>query len=505
MALVERQGAHADEEVADLIKVVAMNPESRDARRELGISYYQQDENEARNEGVRSPAYRRSILTILAAHYNLAILYRRAGMKEKSRLEAVMFKTKKQDPGAPTYSLDYLRKHPEISTESVPWHLHTDLFQERNPQQIEAFMRTYFGFCLESPSMVRTCQFSCIFLMLITPVLGQSPGSSNSATATRTQAQSVSPEVAKAERLVDQGLLEEAMKAIDSLAQRQPQPSGVERLRGKVFYLHAKFEDADDAFQKAIAQNPDDKESLLLRGVTLFRMGVSWRPRFRFSERSHQNLTNLNLDGRYVLALCYLHVNRFDEARHYFAELYRLQPDSAPAYLFFARMLLRWNNSDGGATDGTQKQSCWTRDSRKRISCSDKVALGMGKVDQALAEFEREAAINPMSGVVYDRLGDAYMQKNQFEKAQDALNKALLLEPDATGPYILLGQVLLKRNNPGTAVTYLKRAVEMYRKNEFTHFFLGEAYRDLGQKQDAMREFQISAKIKSSARNSKPN
>jgi hypothetical protein len=23
--------------------------------------------------------------------------------------------------------LDFLRKHPEISTESVPWHLHTDV------------------------------------------------------------------------------------------------------------------------------------------------------------------------------------------------------------------------------------------------------------------------------------------------------------------------------------------------------------------------------------------
>jgi len=63
----------------------------------------------------------------------------------------------------------------------------------------------------------------------------------------------------------------------------------------------------------------------------------------------------------------------------------------------------------------------------------------------------------------------------------------------------------LKRNNPGTAVTYLKRAVEMDSRNEYTHFFLGEAYRNLGQKQEAMLEFQIAAKIKASARNSKPN
>ena len=62
----------------------------------------------------------------LAAHYNLAVIYRRLGMKDKAASQAALFATKQVDPGAPTYSLEFLRKHPEISTESVPWHMHTD-------------------------------------------------------------------------------------------------------------------------------------------------------------------------------------------------------------------------------------------------------------------------------------------------------------------------------------------------------------------------------------------
>ena len=46
--------------------------------------------------------------------------------KDKAAEQQALFVTKKFDPGAPTYSLDFLRKHPEISTESVPWHMHTD-------------------------------------------------------------------------------------------------------------------------------------------------------------------------------------------------------------------------------------------------------------------------------------------------------------------------------------------------------------------------------------------
>jgi hypothetical protein len=66
----------------------------------------------------------------LAAHYNLSILYRRMGKVKEAAEQQAMFVDKKVDPGAPTYSLNYLRVHPEISTESIPWHIHSDLVSE---------------------------------------------------------------------------------------------------------------------------------------------------------------------------------------------------------------------------------------------------------------------------------------------------------------------------------------------------------------------------------------
>jgi hypothetical protein len=50
----------------------------------------------------------------------------REAPQDKAAEQQALFVTKKFDPGAPTYSLDFLRKHPEISTESVPWHMHTN-------------------------------------------------------------------------------------------------------------------------------------------------------------------------------------------------------------------------------------------------------------------------------------------------------------------------------------------------------------------------------------------
>ena len=86
-------------------------------RRELGIAYYQQHSYEEARE--QFEALQAIDPDDLAAHYNLAVLYRRMGMKDKAAEQAALFATKQVDPGAPTYSLEFLRKHPEISTESV--------------------------------------------------------------------------------------------------------------------------------------------------------------------------------------------------------------------------------------------------------------------------------------------------------------------------------------------------------------------------------------------------
>jgi tetratricopeptide (TPR) repeat protein len=105
-------------------EVTAQFPRSRDAHRELGFSLYQQRKyDEARTEY-------ETLQSIdpddLAAHYILSIVYRRLGMKEKATRESAAFADQKDDPTASTYALEFLRKHPEITSESVPWHTHSD-------------------------------------------------------------------------------------------------------------------------------------------------------------------------------------------------------------------------------------------------------------------------------------------------------------------------------------------------------------------------------------------
>jgi Tfp pilus assembly protein PilF len=122
LAIVERRERHPETAIADLEAVIAQYPQARDPLRELGISYYQQ--HRVQDAVVTFQALQAVDPDDLAAHYNLAILYRRLGMKKEAADESAQYAMKYIDPGAPTYSLDYLRKHPELRIESVPWHLH---------------------------------------------------------------------------------------------------------------------------------------------------------------------------------------------------------------------------------------------------------------------------------------------------------------------------------------------------------------------------------------------
>jgi tetratricopeptide (TPR) repeat protein len=134
-ALVERNAGQIKEAISDLEAMLAKYPRSRDGLRELGFSYFQQhDYPQARDMYERLQAVDPDDL---AAHYQLAILYRRLGDKQKAAVESAKFADQKDDPTASIYALEFLRKHPEVAGESVVWHTHDLTGDAKQPLKIE--------------------------------------------------------------------------------------------------------------------------------------------------------------------------------------------------------------------------------------------------------------------------------------------------------------------------------------------------------------------------------
>lgn len=313
----------------------------------------------------------------------------------------------------------------------------------------------------------------------------------NSASASTNNA--ASPTVAQIRQMIDRGHPEEALKSLDTLRGQHPAPAGVDRLRGLAFYAENRFTDANTAFAAALQAEPRDQEATQMLGLTLFRLGKH-TDAIPLLEAAHEWTTQTKVDPSYVLALCYLDTRRYDDARHAFAGQYGFAPDSASAYLLAARMLLR-REFVPVAQEFARKALELNPELPLAHELLGEIALAGEHLDEAIAEFEKERVRNPLQGSVYDRLGDAYTRAGNYQMAQQSLQRAVLLEPNATGPYILLGKVLLKRQDPASAMTYLERAVKMDPENYMTHSLLGQAYRALGRAEDASRETQTAQKI----------
>jgi predicted Zn-dependent protease len=297
--------------------------------------------------------------------------------------------------------------------------------------------------------------------------------------------------------MIDRGHPADALKQLDALAAQPPVLPGVDRLRGLALYSQNQFPQADAAFAAALKQDPHDEESEQLRGLTLFRLGRT-ADAIPLLESAHEWTSQTRADPSYVLALCYMDTRQFDNARRAFATQYGFAPDSAPAYLLAARMLLRREYLPVAQQFATKALEL---DPQLPLAHAllGEIALAGEHLDEAVAEFEKERTRNPLDGSIYDRLGDAYTRSGDYTKAQQSLQRALLLEPNATGPYILLGKVLLKRQDPASAMMYLERAERMDPSNFITHSLLGQAYRSLGRPEDASRETEISQKIQAAS------
>jgi tetratricopeptide (TPR) repeat protein len=301
------------------------------------------------------------------------------------------------------------------------------------------------------------------------------------------------PTLETARDLAGRGRLDQAMAVLDNLAAQSPEPAGVERLRGIIFYQREQFAQAIEAFTRAVAQDPGDRESMELHGVSLFRTGHPAEA-IPLLEKAHASVERANIDPEYVLGLCYADVARYDDARHAFATQYGFAPDSPEAYLLAGRLFLRREMRDQAAVQANKALEL-NPSLPLAHELLGEAALAAGDLPGAIRELEAERKINPLEGETYSRMGDAYLRSGQYPEAHQALNRAVLLQPDATGPYILLGQTFLKLKQPIQALHYLDHAEKMDPSNYITHNLLGQAYKAIGQLPEANRQFKMAVEL----------
>jgi tetratricopeptide (TPR) repeat protein len=347
-----------------------------------------------------------------------------------------------------------------------------------------------------SEAAMLTLSRLAILLALSTGILAAQVSSPSSAPPAQDAAKPAVPssDLASALRLAQQGKYDEALASLQAAASQTPKPTGLSHAMGVVYYKKGDYLKAAEYFKQALAEDPTDKEATELLGLSYYRAG---RPSeaIPYLEKVQTWYPQANVDACYVLGISYIQAKDYPNARKWFANMFNVPPDSAPAYLFTARMLFR-QEFNPIAEEYAQKAIASDPKLPLAHQLLGEIHMFLSRIPEAIKDFEQELAINPGYPAAYYKLADAYSRIQKYEDAERLLQRSIWLDPTSTGPYILLGKVLQKKGEPVLAVGFLQHAAEMDPNNPTTHQILGQAYRDIGKSDDAARELKIAEQLR---------
>ena len=109
-----------------------------------------------------------------------------------------------------------------------------------------------------------------------------------------------------------------------------------------------------------------------------------------------------------------------------------------------------------------------------------------GENDQALAIWERAAALEPENGKVQNGLGISLYVHGRKQEGLDHLRHAIRINPLSVESRAVLGKFLLDEGRPEEALAELQAAIEIRPHFESCEEALGTAYEDLGNSSEAL-------------------
>jgi tetratricopeptide (TPR) repeat protein len=360
----------------------------------------------------------------------------------------------------------------------------------------------------------KVCRLELLFgpLMLVlcaaTPAFAQTaqtapPEASTQITAPapRVATEAGAADFAAARHLLQLGKFDDAITQLLDLQSKNAAVPGLSRELGVAYYKKSDFLSAAKYLSAALEENPRDEEATQLLGLSYYLAG---RPAqaIPLLERVQTWYASANVDAAYILGICYIQAKDYPQARHAFAKMFAVGPESAASYLFTARMLLR---QDFGPVAEEYASKAASLDPKLPLAHEllGELYLYQSKIPEAVAQFQAELSINPGYAAAYYKLADAQSRLQKYDDAEKLLQRSIWLDPTSTGPYILLGKVLEKKGEAELSMRALQRALTMDPNNPIPHHLLGQAYRDLGRADDAERELKLAEQLQSH-QNEKP-
>ncbi len=198
--------------------------------------------------------------------------------------------------------------------------------------------------------------------------------------------------------------------------------------------------------------------------------------------------------ARYLLGLCYFFTERYPDTVQTLQPLWP-QESRNLNYLYVVAIAA----GKAGRTELDQQATARLievgRDSADLHLLTGKAHVAHSEDDQALAEFEQAARIDPKQPFVHYFLGTVYRRRNDLERAKEEFLTDAAIEPDVPYNYDQLGAVCYALAQIPEAERSFKDAVRLDPSLGTSYFGLAKIYKEQGRYRESLKALDAAIAI----------
>ena len=285
---------------------------------------------------------------------------------------------------------------------------------------------------------------------------------------------------------------EEALALLRRIVVAAPRRPGVHRLMGTVHARAGGFERAVNQFEKELAINPADAETLTELGVFYLRAGRIEDAASRL-ERAVTAAPDLSRAHQFLAEVLFRQ-GRSPEGLAAQRRAVDLAPEEISLVADHARALYNYGRA---AESRRLLDEALARHTPEPLLLMEVARQAVDRMDfeMAIEHYKQVAAIAPGLAEPILEMGKVYQSMGRSEEARKMFMKANRLAPSDAYSWYYLGALDAQAGNLDEAVRQFRKSLELDRYNPKAHYALGRALLRLGQREEAEAEMTRHAEI----------